>query len=296
MKGIGKKIIGLFTGNTTTSDMSVGEAIEIKESQIDLLKSEITNLIEKIDIGEESYNKMISTTNQQIEKGFTGGEIVKESISKKHRENEAKLIKSLSQKKASLKSAEEELEELQKGNPNLLQCYSDSIVRNQNGEVLLLLRKQDDEFEPNKWGLPGGKIEAEEEPEIAASRELQEETNLTALSCTKLAEVNLPLGGTIHYYEVNVEEGEQMVALDSEEHTNYTFMSIEEIRRRPADGFILDLKSTLLQLLDPMYVHYNTIKKGWESKLVDNTTFNKAIKSYTAFKPFKTAEHTKKSE
>ena len=43
-------------------------------------------------------------------------------------------------------------------------------------EILLVKRAQ----EPGKglWGLPGGFIEREETPEIAAARELKEETNL----------------------------------------------------------------------------------------------------------------------
>lgn len=51
------------------------------------------------------------------------------------------------------------------------------FVRNpKNGMILSVSRKSD----PNKLGLPGGKVDPGELPEIAAARELQEETGLIA--------------------------------------------------------------------------------------------------------------------
>ena len=54
------------------------------------------------------------------------------------------------------------------------------IVENRAGDVLLLLRdnKPDIAF-PNYWTLVGGKVEDGETPEMAAHRELAEETGLT---------------------------------------------------------------------------------------------------------------------
>jgi 8-oxo-dGTP diphosphatase len=53
------------------------------------------------------------------------------------------------------------------------------IIENMAGEVLLLLRdnKPDITF-PNYWTLVGGKVEDGETPEMAAQRELEEETGL----------------------------------------------------------------------------------------------------------------------
>jgi len=55
------------------------------------------------------------------------------------------------------------------------------IVENLAGDVLLLLRddKPDIAF-PNYWTLVGGKVEEGETPEMAAHRELAEETGLKA--------------------------------------------------------------------------------------------------------------------
>ena len=55
------------------------------------------------------------------------------------------------------------------------------ILENREGEVLLLLRdnKSTTVF-PNHWTLVGGKVEDGETPEMAAHRELAEETGLKA--------------------------------------------------------------------------------------------------------------------
>ncbi len=55
------------------------------------------------------------------------------------------------------------------------------IVENRVGEVLLLLRDNKPEIAfPNYWTLVGGKVEDGETPEMAAHRELAEETGLKA--------------------------------------------------------------------------------------------------------------------
>jgi 8-oxo-dGTP diphosphatase len=53
----------------------------------------------------------------------------------------------------------------------------DAIVLNPEGEVLLILRRND----PPGWALPGGFVDAGETLEQAVARELAEETGLRAL-------------------------------------------------------------------------------------------------------------------
>lgn len=72
---------------------------------------------------------------------------------------------------------------------------SGGLVKNNDGEVLMILRK-------GKWDLPKGKIEKGETPEIAAVREVEEECGITNLSITKEICV------TYHCYEL---KGKKMV-------------------------------------------------------------------------------------
>jgi 8-oxo-dGTP diphosphatase len=69
------------------------------------------------------------------------------------------------------------------------------IIENMEGEVLLLLRDNKSTITyPNHWTLIGGKVEQGETPEMAAHRELAEETGLkTDLSFWKRYDREHPL-------------------------------------------------------------------------------------------------------
>lgn len=52
------------------------------------------------------------------------------------------------------------------------------IVKNKNGEILLVKRHHKSRTDPEKWELPGGKVEPNESFDKAIVREIKEETNL----------------------------------------------------------------------------------------------------------------------
>ncbi len=59
------------------------------------------------------------------------------------------------------------------GHEKIIIVYAGGCIFNKNGEVLLQKRA-----DCNKWGFPGGAIELGETPEMAAKREVKEETGL----------------------------------------------------------------------------------------------------------------------
>lgn len=73
------------------------------------------------------------------------------------------------------------LKENEESNPAQLDKQYDSahvVIKNNNGEVLLLKRSENDEWMPGKWSLPGGGKKEEENLLQGAIREVKEETNL----------------------------------------------------------------------------------------------------------------------
>ena len=54
---------------------------------------------------------------------------------------------------------------------------SSAIIKNKNGEILLISRKQKDSF-INSWEFPGGKLKNNENFVVALFRELKEELNI----------------------------------------------------------------------------------------------------------------------
>ena len=54
---------------------------------------------------------------------------------------------------------------------------SSAIIKNKNGEILLMSRKQKDSF-INSWEFPGGKLKKNENFAVALFRELKEELNI----------------------------------------------------------------------------------------------------------------------
>lgn len=59
------------------------------------------------------------------------------------------------------------------GHEKIILVFAGGCIFNERGEVLLQRRG-----DSNKWGFPGGAIELGETPEMAAVRELKEETGL----------------------------------------------------------------------------------------------------------------------
>lgn len=61
--------------------------------------------------------------------------------------------------------------------PYLISVYA--LIRNDNGEYLLLRRSKNSRTQPGKWDLPGGKVDPDETLEETVRREVREETGIS---------------------------------------------------------------------------------------------------------------------
>ena len=84
------------------------------------------------------------------------------------------------------------------GHMPILQCGASVIVENEQGEILLQLRKDN-----HCWGYPGGSVELDEVVEDAVKRELFEETGLIA---NELKLFGVFSGMDMHYIYPNGDE------------------------------------------------------------------------------------------
>jgi mutator protein MutT len=96
------------------------------------------------------------------------------------------------------------------------------VILNKDNKTLLLKRAPGDYWAAEKWGYPGGKIEAGETSEEAAVRETKEETQLHV---SNLKEVGLKLDIPVNVYYTRSYTG--AVKLDFE-HTDWAWVDATE--------------------------------------------------------------------
>ena len=117
------------------------------------------------------------------------------------------------------------------GHEKIIIVYAGGCIFNENGEVLLQKRA-----DCNKWGFPGGAIELGETPEMAAKREVKEETGLE-IEVQKLigiytdSDVVYPNGDKAHSicicYEMSVVGGE--LSCDENETLELKYFSLDDM-------------------------------------------------------------------
>jgi len=95
-----------------------------------------------------------------------------------------------------------------------------------DGKFLILKRKSDDIWEPNKWGLVGGGVEQGETPEQGFIREVSEETNLSIkkpIFCFETIENEYKV-----YVYVAMTAQPENIQLNHE-HTAYSWITLKDI-------------------------------------------------------------------
>lgn len=166
-------------------------------------------------------------------------------------------------------------------------AYADCIIRNVEGKILLLRRCSTDEFEPNKWSLPGGKVEAGELTSFAAQRELEEETGLRNLDITYLDSVVHKDKSISYYYQGVLGIGfYDDILLDTNEHYHYEWVDplliIDGLDKRE---FLLDLGMVLPNLLKklPTLIVQRPSRQDIEATFVDGISEKMLLEAKNVF-------------
>jgi mutator protein MutT len=130
------------------------------------------------------------------------------------------------------------------------QLYADTIIRNSQGELLLLQRSNQDDFGAGKWSLAGGKMEEGEQPQVAAARELEEETgiSLSDIKDFKYLKTIEKEDCVINYFQAVLRNDTSILVLDNGEHWSYSFVPEGELGNY---DLLLDLNEVLTNELLP---------------------------------------------
>lgn len=84
--------------------------------------------------------------------------------------------------------------------------YTDCVLLNKSNQVLLLKRKDDDDFMPSKWCVPGGKYDQGNSLLQSACRECLEETGLQVSEPSYYKKYINADGSVSHFYLFNVSD------------------------------------------------------------------------------------------
>lgn len=116
------------------------------------------------------------------------------------------------------------------------------VIKNNNGEMLIVKRHPKSKTDPEMWELPGGKVENGEHFADALVREIKEETNLDVNVGDFCEAVQ---NDYMHKRTVQLmmylEDGEGSVKI-SDEHTEFMWASMEKIKT-------LEISTSLEKLL-----------------------------------------------
>lgn len=143
--------------------------------------------------------------------------------------------------------------------------YSDNIVFNEQGFILILQRSKDDTSNPGKWCLPGGHVDLGEDFETAAKRELHEESGLFVTSTIKIGDYSNN-DVEIEYYRSLVNSQEQPVIVEYKETQDHKWINpYEDIDDYE---FPFNMKDNIKKILEINPNPEKIIKKAVENGLL----------------------------
>lgn len=128
--------------------------------------------------------------------------------------------------------------------------FTDAFIINEEGKLLFLLRNKQDDIGEGKYCLPGGHLEQSLSEERNVKKEIKEETGLDVLTCNSLTIKKINNGKNKIYYFVCTIPRNSEVILNEKEHSNYKWMSLEDLQKADDKDFIFDLRQYILNLLN----------------------------------------------
>lgn len=158
-----------------------------------------------------------------------------------------------------------------------IQEFADVIVFNDNFEILLLKRANGIKIEPNKWWLPGGHMELNEEPVVAAYRELQEETAITHdISEFNKIDTISNANRLVHYYTTFLNNDN--VVIDLDEHSQYKWVNIFDLKDMELAFNQLDILVDV-SLKAKKVMSYCILKQAFNQGKISEDEFLKILQS-----------------
>lgn len=124
--------------------------------------------------------------------------------------------------------------------PQFKPCVEVATVYIEYKGQILLLHRQNNKSEGNKWGIPGGKVEKNESPLQAVIRETKEETGIDisnqAIETLKTVyvEYNEKNHFVYHAFRTELQGDPGAVRINFDEHKGFTWV-------KPADALKMDL-------------------------------------------------------
>ena len=137
-------------------------------------------------------------------------------------------------------------------NSGLNSNFTDALVVNSQGKLLLLKRTSSNSNFPNLYCLPGGHLETAylNSPERNVKKEIKEETGLDVLNCNLVDTKTIKNNKKIYYFYCSIITEDSEVILNEREHSQYKWVSLTELKEIPKEEFIFDLKNTLLDMIE----------------------------------------------
>ena len=144
----------------------------------------------------------------------------------------------------------------QKPTPQFTPRVEIAAVFIENGDKILLLHRQDNKSQGNKWGIPGGKVDKGETALQAAIREVKEETgyDISNQPIDSLKTVFIEYDDKDHFiyhtFRTHLQGDPGAVKINYAEHKGFTWVT-------PADALKMDLLKDEDTCIRLVYFHLN---------------------------------------